>query len=192
MKLVTTHGADEFAAVAYDYVARAVAEDPQLALTAPTGSTPVGLYQRMRRAEAAGEFSLSSATVFMLDEYRDLPTYPQRSFFDYLRRHLGGLIFNPTTTRHLIDPALDPAHYDNALDDVGGLDLAIVGVGRNGHVGFNEPGIDARSRTHVVVLAADTLEANFAGVASSQRPTQAHDRTRRPEPCSFDPDARRR
>ena len=172
MKLVTTHGAREFVDVAFAAVARAVEQNPALALTLPTGSTPVGLYERMRQ-EAAGRFSLSAATVFMLDEYRDLPSYPTNSFVEFLRGHLGDVVFNSSTTRHLIEPTTDPVDYDVALDEAGGLDLAIVGVGRNGHVGFNEPGADVRSRTHVVDLATDTLEANFAGVAASSRPTQA-------------------
>lgn len=173
MKLVTTHGAGEFADVAAAYVARAVAENPRLSLTVPTGSTPVGLYERLRAARRAREFSLDDATVFMLDEYCDLPSYPSQSFVSFLRDNLGDVIFNPSTTRHLLDPWREPADYDGALDVAGGLDLAIVGVGRNGHVGFNEPGADPSARTHVVTLASDTLEANFADTALSSRPSRA-------------------
>lgn len=173
MKLITTHGADEFADVAAAYVTRAVAENPRLSLTVPTGSTPVGLYQRLRDARRAREFSLDDATVFMLDEYCDLPSYPSQSFVSFLADHLGDVIFNPSTTRHLLDPWREPADYDAVLDSVGGLDLAIVGVGRNGHVGFNEPGVDPSSRTHVVALAKDTLEANFANTGPSSRPSKA-------------------
>ena len=173
MKLVTTGDAHEFSAVAFAYVERIVAENPRLAMTLPTGSTPVDLYRRMRSAHASGQFSLAEATVFMLDEYRDLPSYPDKSFIAFLRDHLGDVIFNPTTSRRLIDPMMAPSDYDDALDAAGGLDLAIIGVGRNGHVGFNEPGVDARLRTHVVTLAADTLEANFPDVAAAHRPTRA-------------------
>jgi glucosamine-6-phosphate deaminase len=173
VKLITTHGASEFADVAASYVTRAVAENPRLSLTVPTGSTPLGLYQRLRDARHVNEFSLDDATVFMLDEYCDLPSYPERSFVTFLQDHLGEVIFNSSTTRKLLDPAQDPADYDEALDAVGGLDLAIVGVGRNGHVGFNEPGVDPSSRTHVVHLAADTLEANFPDLAPAGRPSRA-------------------
>ncbi len=173
MKLVTTRGTQDFADVAAGYVVNAVAENPRLSVTVPTGSTPLGLYARLRAAHRAREFSLDSSTVFMLDEYCDLPSYPSRSFVSFLREHLGEVIFNSSTTRHLLEPWHEPSDYDAALDAAGGLDLAIVGVGRNGHVGFNEPGVDARSRTHVVTLAPETLEANFPDVAASARPSRA-------------------
>lgn len=173
MKLITTSNVDEFADVAADCVTRAVRENPRLALTLPTGSTPRGLYRRLRDAHRNGTFSLEDARVFMLDEYRDLPSYPSQSFEYFLREHLGEVIFNPSTTRHLLDPWREPADYDATLDAEGGLDLAIVGVGRNGHVGFNEPGADVSSRTHVVTLAPDTLEANFPELDARLRPTRA-------------------
>jgi glucosamine-6-phosphate deaminase len=112
----------------------------------------------------------------MLDEYLDLPTYPRRSFVEYLQTHLGELVFNATTTRHTMVPDESDAFtssYDRALDDVGGIDLAIVGVGRNGHVGFNEPGTRVSLRTHAVALSNDTLNDNFGGVSDDERPTRA-------------------
>ncbi|MBW4077884.1 MAG: hypothetical protein HIU84_05105 [Acidobacteria bacterium] len=173
MKLITTEGPEEFATIAATYLMRKVAEKPDLSLTLPTGSTPLGLYSVLRRARRGGDFSLDRATVFMLDEYRDLPTYPEGSFIEFLRQHLGEVIFNGSTTVATIDPDGPPRDYDRALDDAHGLDLAIIGVGRNGHVGFNEPGDDLSTRTHVVTLHEDTLEANFAGVVRRARPTQA-------------------
>ncbi len=173
MKLITTSSADEFADVAADYVTRALRENPRLALSLPTGSTPRGLYRRLRDAHRGATLSLDDARVFMLDEYLDLPSYPVGSFQYFLREHLGEVIFNASTTRHLLDPWRAPAAYDAPLDAEGGLDLAIVGVGRNGHVGFNEPGADLSSRTHVVTLAPDTLEANFSELDPARRPTRA-------------------
>ncbi len=173
MKLITTSSREEFDRTAASVVTHAVTKKPNLALTLPTGATPQGLYQELRRLHQGGEFSLDRATVFMLDEYIDLPSYPVRSFFEFLHEHLGEVIFNGRTAVTSIKPGDDPRSIDEALDLVGGLDLAIVGVGRNGHVGFNEPGDDFAARTHVVSLLEDTLEANFAGVGVSERPTAA-------------------
>ncbi|MHB1208767.1 MAG: 6-phosphogluconolactonase [Acidimicrobiales bacterium] len=173
MKLITTENSEEFATTAASIVMRKVHEKPELTLTLPTGSTPVGLYEALRRARREGDFSLDRATVFMLDEYLDLPSYPHGSFIEFLRRHLGDVIFNDATTVATIDPNAHARDYDLALDRANGLDLAVIGVGRNGHVGFNEPGDDLSARTHVVSLLEDTLEANFAGVARGQRPTRA-------------------
>ena len=173
MKLNTTESPEEFATTAATFVMRRALEKPDLTLTLPTGSTPLGLYEVLRRAHRAGDFSLDRATVLMLDEYLDLPSYPEGSFIEFLRQNLGEVIFNGSTTLTAIDPGALASDYDHALDESHGLDLAVIGVGRNGHVGFNEPGDDLGARTHVVTLLDDTLEANFAGVPRSERPTQA-------------------
>ena len=176
MRVVRARGAAAFDAAAARVLGAAVAATPTLALTLPTGATPRGLYRRLVAAHAAGEFSLERARVFMLDEYLDLATYPAGSFAATLRESLGAVLFNDSTRVVELAPDGDPAAlaaYDRALDEAGGLDLAVVGVGRNGHVGFNEPGAPAHARTRVVELSADTLEANFPGVAAATRPRRA-------------------
>jgi glucosamine-6-phosphate deaminase len=176
MKLVLARYPDEFAEVAAAEVAGCVAHNPRLVMTLPTGATPVGLYRRLVHEHAHGRFSLQRATVFMLDEYVDLPKYPRDSFVEFLGQHLGPLLFDDETNFHPMANSLDPTYassYDAALDEVGGLDLAVVGVGANGHVGFNEPGDAVGLRTHVVALSDDTLDANFAGRPTDERPSSA-------------------
>ena len=173
MKLITTEGSEEFARCAARFVEDRVRETPAISITLPTGSTPLGLYRLLRDARREGRFSLDEATVFMLDEYCDLPAYPAGSFIEYLGESLGDVIFNDSTNVRVISPSCDPEEYDDALDLAGGLDLAIVGVGRNGHVGFNEPGDDPNARTHAVTLAVDTITANFRDVCQTLRPTRA-------------------
>lgn len=178
MKLIPANDRDHLAKIAADEVSRHVAEHPDLVLTTPTGRTPISLYRRLRAEAAAGRFDLDQATVFMLDEYLDLPDYPTGSFQSFLREHLGSLIFNDHTTVHSIEPSLANvsaicAAYDRLLDDAGGIDLAVLGVGANGHVGFNEPGATDDQRTHQVLLSKDTLQANFPGVEPSRMPSTA-------------------
>ena len=151
-------------------------EKHNLTLTLPTGSTPLNLYERLRFDHAHGRFSLDEASVFMLDEYLDVATYPKGSFLSTLQQQLGPVIFNDRTTVHSLRPPTSPtlcADYDAQLDGAGGLDLAIVGVGRNGHVGFNEPGTPLSARTHLVNLTKDTLDANFPGIDEGARPRHA-------------------
>ena len=176
MRVVRARGEGAFAEAALATLAGALRARAGLALTLPTGGTPRGLYRALRAAHARGEASLDAARVFMLDEYLDLPTYPVGSFRAYLEEHLGEVVFNGATRFEALAPSGDPARlaaYDRALDEAGGLDLAVVGVGRNGHVGFNEPGSPAEARTRVVELSEDTLEANFPGVAPEGRPRRA-------------------
>lgn len=176
MRVVRARGPRAFDEAALAALAGALAADPALALTLPTGGTPRGLYRELVAAHARGEVSLERARVFMLDEYLDLADYPAGSFVAYLREHLGEVVFNGSTRFEALAPSDDPARlaaYDAALDEAGGLDLAVVGVGRNGHVGFNEPGSPASARTRVVDLSEDTLEANFPGVDPTRRPSRA-------------------
>lgn len=176
MRLLRARDSDEFAQLSALVVTTRLEAKRTLAITLPTGSTPLPLYERLRREHAAGRFSLDRASVFMLDEYVDLGNYPKGSFHAALQQHLGPVIFNSHTTFHAMRPGADPAFcaaYDAALDEVGGLDLAIVGVGRNGHVGFNEPGTSFHARTHVVRLTEDTLNANFPATDDVERPTRA-------------------
>jgi glucosamine-6-phosphate deaminase len=170
------HSPDHLAELAAQFVRDAVTEKPTLTIIFPTGSTPIGLYRLLRADHDAGTFSLARATVFQLDEYVDLPTYPVGSFREFLVTHLGPVIVNDQTTLQTIDPQAGEAwgsHYDELLDQAGGIDLAIVGVGRNGHLAFNEPGTPADIRSHEIVLTPSTLEANFGTVPEAQRPTRA-------------------
>jgi glucosamine-6-phosphate deaminase len=144
-----------------------------LTVTLPTGHSPLGLYERLRHEHEAGRFTLNAATVFMLDEYVDLPSYPTGSFLEFLRGHLGPMVFNGSTTVCTLAPDGDPRAFDELLDLCGGLDLAIIGVGANGHVGFNEPGATPTQRTHMVELSSTTVADNFPGVASDQLPHRA-------------------
>ena len=165
MKVIDAADEAQFVAAGAEVILERVAARRDLALTLPTGRTPVPLYRRLVELHDRGEFDLDAATVFMLDEYLDSPTFPVGSFAAFLREHLGSLVFNGRTTVHELAPHDDESNrraYDALLDAAGGLDLAIVGVGRNGHVGFNEPGSRDDERTHVVALSPDTVEANFA------------------------------
>ncbi len=176
MRVVRARGEGAFAGAALASLAGALAARPDLALTLPTGGTPQGLYRELAAAQRRGAVSLERATVFMLDEYLDLAAYPEGSFLAYLREHLGEVVFNDATRFIPLEPSDDPARlaaYDRALDEAGGLDLAVVGVGRNGHVGFNEPHSPLAARTRVVELSEDTLEANFPGVDRARRPRRA-------------------
>ncbi|MGC1238828.1 MAG: 6-phosphogluconolactonase [Acidimicrobiales bacterium] len=176
MKVVSADGDPSFADHAASFVMSRVSEKPDLVVTTPTGATPTGLYRRLVEEHHAGRFSMESASVFMLDEYVDLVSYPQGSFREYLEQNLGELVFNETTSMHMLEPMDDAqqcARYDVALDLAGGIDVAIIGVGRNGHVGFNEPGGSPEERTHVVNLAASTISDNFLDLDAENRPTTA-------------------
>jgi glucosamine-6-phosphate deaminase len=141
-------------------VSRAIAERPDSMVVVPTGTTPLGLYAELATRADDGSFDPSQLTPVQLDEYLGLEPDDRRSFFRWMRRSfLEPLAIGEDRVLRLpLDG--DPARFDRTLADRGGIDLAILGLGGNGHLGFNEPPSDRDSPTRRVRLTPETLEAN--------------------------------
>jgi glucosamine-6-phosphate deaminase len=167
MQLEWTDTGEAFADRAAAQVASLLADKPDAAIALPTGSTPIGLYGRMRAMAAAGELALSAAHFFNLDEYVGVAPGNRHSFAAFLRRHILDEADIPPDHIRLLrgdapDIAAEAAAHDAAVAARGGLDLAILGLGSNGHIAFNEPGADWEAGTHVVPLTEATRIANAA------------------------------
>jgi len=167
MQLEWTETGEAFAGQAAARVASLLAETPDAAIALPTGSTPIGLYARLRAMEAAGELPLSHAHFFNLDEYVGVAPANRHSFAAFLRRHLLDEADIPAEHIRLLrgdapDIEAEAAAHDAAVAARGGLDLAILGLGSNGHIAFNEPGAPWDAGTHVVPLTEATRMANAA------------------------------
>ncbi len=167
------------AAEAAAEIVAAVNAKPDLVLALPTGHTPLAVYHRLAAACRAGAVSFKAATLLMIDEYVGLGPEDAGSFAGYLREHvLGRTDFDPERV-HLLngraaDPDAEASRYEALIKRCGGFDFLMLGVGRNGHLGFNEPGSPRASRTRVVALTAETLEANAPDLAASRAaPTHA-------------------
>jgi glucosamine-6-phosphate deaminase len=153
-------------------IADLVRAKPAAVLGLPTGSTPVPLYEELGRLHREQGLSFARATSFNLDEYLDLPAGDPRSFRAWMQEQLFARVdFGPQHThvpRGEGDPELEARRYAAALAAAGGIDLQLLGIGRNGHIGFNEPGSARDSRTRVVLLAPETradAAAAFGGEA---------------------------
>jgi glucosamine-6-phosphate deaminase len=168
-------GADAVAQTAAELIANRLRARPRLRLLLPTGRTPLGVYAALRAHAARGELPSATATAFQLDEYRGLGRGDERSFAAYLERELAGVPFE--AFHHLDGTAPDPAaecdRHQRALDEAP-VDLAVLGLGHDGHVAFDEPGSSLESGTRVVALhpqtRADAAE-EFGGL--EQVPTHA-------------------
>jgi glucosamine-6-phosphate deaminase len=172
MQLEWTDSGDAFADHAAAHVARLLAETPDAAVALPTGSTPIGLYDRLRAMAAEGEVKLSTAHFFNLDEYVGVGPADPHSFAAFLRRHFLDEAGIPADHVRLLrgdapDIGREAAAHDAAVAARGGLDLAILGLGSNGHIAFNEPGSRWDAGTHVVPLTEATRIANAAYFADS-------------------------
>ncbi|MDP9806725.1 glucosamine-6-phosphate deaminase [Trueperella bonasi] len=170
MKVGIFRNETEVAKMAAAYLIETMNGAPVANLGVATGSTPLPLYQQLREAHANGSFSLANAKAFALDEYIGLqPGHPE-SYRKVLQDELVGEdktglmdenLFTPNGNVDVPDGAREAAAaYDAAIKDNGGVHLQILGIGSNGHIGFNEPGISLSSRTHVDALARQTREDN--------------------------------
>jgi glucosamine-6-phosphate deaminase len=172
--------ADESAVASYasDLVEAALRERRATVLALPTGRTPIPLYAELGRRCASGLLSLAEAYGFNLDEWVGVPATAEGSYAkfmdDYFYRHV-----DLPTSRRFIPNGMAPdleaecLRYEELLRGVGGIDLAILGIGGNGHIGFNEPGTSFESRTHVCRVAAETREANAYSFPSGSCPFDA-------------------
>ena len=156
----------------------AIREEPRITLGLPTGRTPVGMYDRVV-VECGREYHcFSQVTTFNLDEYVGVPPEHPGSYFAYMRQHLFDHVDLDPANAHIPhgtapDLTGECIRYENEIRDAGGLGLTFLGLGRNGHIGFNEPGTPFDARTRVVELTQSTRHANADLFPEGQVPTHA-------------------
>lgn len=173
MNIVICSDYAELSAKAADILEAALKEKPNLVIGFPTGGTPVGFYEEIVKRQ----LDLSQATAFNLDEYIGLAADHDQSYHYYMRHHLYnhvkiGKWYVPDGTA--ADPAAEGERYEALIKEAGGIDLMFLGIGTNGHIGFNEPGSSFAGRTQKTPLAEATIEANARFFASkADVPTEA-------------------
>jgi len=156
-------------------IVAALAEKPALVLGLPTGRTPVGFYHELASIAAAGHADFSRATTFNLDEFLGVPPSHPGSYRQFMEHHLFSRVnLRPENIHFLDGSAADPEaeclRYERAIEEAGGIDVQILGIGTNGHIGFNEPAAELHARSHRVTLKPETRRSNaalFRGDASA-------------------------
>jgi glucosamine-6-phosphate deaminase len=148
-------------------VADAMAARPRLVLGLPTGRTPIALYAELAALAKGGDADFSQVTTFNLDEFVGIPASHPGSYRSFMQSHLFAHVNIDPARIHFLDgaaPDLDAecARYERAIAEAEGIDLQIVGIGTNGHIGFNEPGRELQPRTHRVTLKPETRRSNAA------------------------------
>ncbi len=148
-------------------IVAALAGNPRLVLGLPTGKTPVGFYHELASIAAAGHADFSQATTFNLDEFLGVSPEHPSSYRQYMEQHLFSRVnLRPGNIHFLNGAAADPdaecARYEKAIEDAGGIDIQILGIGTNGHIGFNEPAPELQARSHRARLKPETRRSNAA------------------------------
>ena len=173
---VIINSAENIAAMAAQQYVSLLKRKPNAILGGATGSTPLGLYAELVRLNKEGKISFKDASSFNLDEYVGLDGTHDQSYRYFMDHNLFDHIdIDKARTRvpSGIDTS-DPAAYDKEIAAAGGVDLQLLGIGNNGHIGFNEPGTPFGSLTHIVELTESTREANKRFFASlDEVPTHA-------------------
>ena len=165
MKIIVVKDEPEMGKRAASIIAEDMAEREFYVLGLATGSTPLSLYKELIRMNKAGELDFSTVVTFNLDEYVGLePTHPQ-SYRHFMDKNLFDHVNINKANTHVPDGMADDPEffctlYEELIDDVGGVDFQVLGIGSNGHIAFNEPGSSLGSRTRVVDLTESTIDDN--------------------------------
>lgn len=179
MKMVVKRDSEEISNVAAVEIMNLINEKPNSILGLATGSTPIGTYKRLIEFYGLNKIDFSKVTTFNLDEYRGLNGEHPQSYRYFMNNTLLNHInidkkntYIPNGVAKDIDK--ECKDYDNLIESKGGIDLQILGIGNNGHIGFNEPGEFLYVGTHLTNLSEDTIKANSRFFNSVEEvPTQA-------------------
>ena len=156
---------DEIAELCADEYAALLKTKPNAVLGFATGASPLPTYAELVRRCARGEISFRSAATFNLDEYCGLPVDDKNSYRTFMFANLFSKIDLPAENVHMLDgnaaePALEAKRYDLLIEEAGGIDLQLLGIGTNGHIGFNEPDDHFTKHSFVVTLSQSTVRSN--------------------------------
>ena len=165
MKFIVTEDYEVMSRTAARVISGYVSSHPDCVLGLATGSTPIGLYRCLVEDYEAGALSFKDVTSFNLDEYRGLDPQHDQSYRYFMEHNLFSHVDIDPARTHVPDGACPDAAaacaaYEQSIAEAGGLGLQLLGLGHNGHIGFNEPGEAFVRETHVVDLTERTIEAN--------------------------------
>lgn len=166
MKVIIKENENQVAEYAYENVVKpAIVEKEYKVLGLPTGSSPLKLYAQIAAGFKRGEIDFSDISTFNLDEYIGLPADHPQSYRLFMETNLFQHINLKPSNIHFLNGMTDCVewecdYYEEAMEALGGIKLQILGIGRDGHIGFNEPGTPLDCRTGYVTLAEETIEDN--------------------------------
>ncbi len=170
MRVIIEPNYERLSAWAANYVVNKInaaspTADKPFVLGLPTGSSPIGMYQGLVKACKEGRVSFKNVLTFNMDEYVNLPESHPESYHSFMAKNLFDHIDCPKENIHILngnatDLEAECANYEKMIEEAGGIDLFIGGIGPDGHIAFNEPGSSLTSRTRVKTLTTDTRIAN--------------------------------
>ena len=180
MKIYKAKDYKDMSRKAANIISAQVIMKPNCVLGLATGSTPIGTYDQLVEWYNKGDLDFSEVTTVNLDEYKGLPRTNDQSYYYFMHQHLCDRV-NIDPERTNVPNGMEPdaekecGRYEELIRSLGGVDLQLLGLGHNGHIGFNEPGEAFEKETHCVDLTESTIEANKRFFASADDvPKQAY------------------
>lgn len=165
MKIYQAKNYQEMSRKAANIISAQIIMKPDAVLGLATGSTPIGTYRQLIDWYKKGDLDFSEIRSVNLDEYKGLSADNDQSYAYFMRTNLFDSVNIKKENTHIPnglveDPDLECARYNAIIRDLGGIDLQLLGLGGNGHIGFNEPGASYEKETHCVKLTENTIQAN--------------------------------
>ncbi|MCG8498908.1 MAG: glucosamine-6-phosphate deaminase [Firmicutes bacterium] len=165
MKKMICKNYDALSYLAANIIAEQIKNKPDTVLGLATGSTPMGTYKELVRRNKKGAVDFSGVTTFNLDEYYKISGDNPQSYHYFMYRNLFDHININRNNIHIPDGNTasveqECERYDRLIRDAGGIDLQVLGIGSNGHIGFNEPASELITKTHLTALTENTIQDN--------------------------------
>ncbi len=165
MRLILCDNYEEMSEKCTQIIAGQIHMKPNCVLGLATGSTPIGVYQKLTDLYNDGKLDFSEITTFNLDEYYPIAPDNDQSYHYFMNEHLFSKVNIKPENTNILDgltdnPEKECADFEAKIDAANGIDLQLLGVGRNGHIGFNEPDNNLIADTHITDLTENTIEAN--------------------------------
>ena len=180
MRIIEAKDYADMSRKAAHILAAQVTLKPESVLGLATGSTPIGTYDCLAEWCKNGDLDFSKAATVNLDEYRGISRDNEQSYYYFMHDNLFSKV-NIDLKRTFLPDGMEPdsakacQDYDRVIGETGGVDLQLLGLGHNGHIGFNEPGPIFKAQTHCVKLAESTIKANRRFFASEEEvPKEAY------------------
>ena len=172
MNLIVTKDYQAMSAKGADIISAVLTLKGNCVLGLATGSTPVGMYSELAERNKEGKISFKDVTTVNLDEYYPLSPENDQSYRYFMNDKLFDHVDIDKSRTHVLnglaeDPEKECREYEELIESLGGIDIQVLGIGRNGHIGFNEPGAFLYPRTHMTELTESTIQANSRFFASS-------------------------
>ena len=180
MRIIKTKDYDDMSRKAANVISAVMTEKPACVLGLATGSSPIGTYKNLIKRYENGDLDFSQVTTVNLDEYKGLDHDNDQSYYYFMRENLFkhvNINMERTNVPNGMEPDSEKAceAYNEIIHSVGQIDMQLLGIGHDGHIGFNEPADHFPKETHCVDLTETTINANARFFASREDvPTQAY------------------